>query len=196
MPPEVSFLLRKAKALQLNLIELTQGRNPAPRVIMRDLSFRDDVSPDLMAASVRDYLGITLDTQTSWSDIDTALKAWRKVIQDAGVFVFKDAFHAGNYCGFSLYDEHLPIIYVNNSTAKTRQIFTLLHELAHILFQTSGIDSLREPDDRSMDARQLRIEMLCNRFAAQLLFTRCNLRCGITRSEPFSTNGRVSGRAI
>lgn len=169
MPPEVRFLLLKAKALQLNLIELTGGRNPAPRLIMRDLSLPDDVSPDAMAAAVRNYLGITLDEQIAWPDADTALKAWRKAIQDVGVFVFKDAFRVENYCGFSLYDDALPLIYVNNSTTKTRQIFTLLHELAHILFQTSGIDTLREPDTRSFDAYQRRIEVLCNRFAAQFL---------------------------
>jgi Zn-dependent peptidase ImmA (M78 family) len=169
MPPEVRFLLRKAKALQLNLIELTRGRNPADRFIMRDLSFPDDVSPDAMAASVRQYLGITLEEQMAWPDADTALKAWRKAIQDVGVFVFKDAFRAGNYCGFSLYDDALPLIYVNNSTTKTRQIFTLLHELAHLLFQTSGIDTLREPDTDSLTEHQRRIEVLCNRFAAQFL---------------------------
>jgi Zn-dependent peptidase ImmA (M78 family) len=169
MPPEVRFLLRKAKALQLNLIELTRGRNPAPRFILHDLSFPDDVSPDAMAASVRDYLGITLAEQIAWPDAETALKAWRKAIQDVGVFVFKDAFRAGNYCGFSLYDDALPLIYVNNSTTKTRQIFTLLHELAHLLFQTSGIDTLREPDTDFLTDHQRRIEILCNRFAAQFL---------------------------
>jgi Zn-dependent peptidase ImmA (M78 family) len=45
----------------------------------------------------------------------------------------------------------------------------LLHELAHLLFQTSGIDTLREPDTDSLTEHQRRIEVLCNRFAAQFL---------------------------
>lgn len=169
IPRQVGFLLRKAKALQLNLVELTEGKNPAARFVVRDLDFSDEVSPDAMAVRVRDYLGITLERQFSWSDTDDALKAWRKAIQDVGVFVFKDAFRAEGYCGFSLYDETLPLIYINNSTTKTRQIFTLLHELGHILFRTSGIDTLREPDIRSLDEHQRHIEVWCNRFAAQLL---------------------------
>src|SRR5262249_9468061 len=40
LPRQVRFLLRKAKALQLNLVELTQGRNPAERLITRDFQFR------------------------------------------------------------------------------------------------------------------------------------------------------------
>ena len=53
------------------------------------------------------------------------LKAWRKTLLDVGIFVFKDAFRVDDYSGFSLYDDVFPIIYVNNSSAKTRQIFTL-----------------------------------------------------------------------
>jgi len=41
------------------------------------------------------------------------------------VFVFKDAFRAEDYCGFSLFDPVFPLIYVNNSMPKSRQIFTL-----------------------------------------------------------------------
>jgi transcriptional regulator with XRE-family HTH domain len=39
IPRQVRFLLRKAKALQLNLAELTQGRNPSRRLITRELRF-------------------------------------------------------------------------------------------------------------------------------------------------------------
>lgn len=169
IPRTVRFLLQKGKALQLNLAEMTQGNNPAPRLITRDLRFRDDVSPDTMAARVRDYLGITLDEQFSWPDDDTALKAWRSAVQDAGIFVFKDAFKAESFFGFSLYDETFPIIYVNNSVAKTRQTFTVFHELAHILFHTSGIDTAAEQYIPALPEHQKRIEVLCNRFAAEFL---------------------------
>lgn len=169
IPKAVRFLLQKAKALQLNLAELTGGVNPAPRQIVRDLRFPDDVTPDAMAATVRDYLGIPLEAQFAWSDDDTALKAWRGVLQDVGIFVFKDAFRAEKYFGFSLYDAVFPLIYVNNSATKTRQIFTLFHELAHILFHTSGIDTQGDGYIPELSDRAKRIEVLCNRFAAQFL---------------------------
>jgi Zn-dependent peptidase ImmA (M78 family) len=169
MPPEVQFMLRKAKALQLNLAELTGGRNPAQRFVLRDLVFSADAAPDDMAARVRTYLGISLEDQFTWSNDDTALKAWRKAIHDVGVFVFKDAFRAVGYCGFSLFDPVFPLIYVNNSTTKSRQIFTLFHELGHLLLHTSGIDTLSGLVTPSMSAHQRRMEVLCNRFAAQFL---------------------------
>jgi len=102
-------------------------------------------------------------------DTNTALQAWRKALFNVGVYVFKDAFRQDDYSGFSLYDSEFPIIYVNNSTTKTRQIFTLFHELAHLLFHTSGVDKLEDDfiDDLAHDNRQ--IEIICNRLAACML---------------------------
>lgn len=169
IPRRVGFLLRKAKALQMNLAELSQGRNPADRLITRDLAFEDDVSVETMATRVRGYLGVALTDQYAWADDATALKAWRQSLLDTGVFVFKDQFRVDEYSGFSLYDDVFPIVYVNNSSTKTRQIFTLFHELAHLLFHTSGIDTLEDRYIPTLPGRQRPIEILCNRFATQFL---------------------------
>lgn len=169
IPPQIRLLLRKARAFQIGLDELNQGRNPAERLITRDLSFRLDDPVESIAAQARDYLGVSFEEQFKWKDDDSALKAWRKALLDVGVYVFKDAFKQDGYSGFSLYDSEFPIIYVNNSTAKTRQIFTLFHELAHLLFHTSGVDTLEDDfmDDLARDKQQ--IEIICNRLAACIL---------------------------
>lgn len=169
IPRQVRFLLRKAKAFQLNLAELNYGRNPAARLITRDLSFPPTVTISEMVDRVREYLGITLENQKGWSNTDVALENWRNVLQDAGVFVFKDAFKTPEYSGFCLYDETFPIIYVNNSTAKTRQIFTLFHELAHLLFHTSGIDTFHDEYIPHLPGDAQLIEIVCNRFASNFL---------------------------
>jgi Zn-dependent peptidase ImmA (M78 family) len=169
LPRRIQFLLRKAKAFQLGLHELTQGRNPSERLITRDVEFTVRMSPDTMAARVRDYLGVSLDQQTAWRDVDEALKEWRQTLYRVGIFVFKDAFREERFSGFSLYDEVFPIIYVNNSAAQTRQIFTLFHELGHLLFHTSGIDPLDDEYVERLPERPRHIEVLCNRFATQFL---------------------------
>ncbi len=97
------------------------------------------------------------------------MKQWRDALYRVGIFVFKDAFREESFSGFSLYDDVFPIIYVNNSPAKTRQIFTLFHELAHLLFHTSGIDPLDDQYIERLPDRPQHIEVLCNRFAAQFL---------------------------
>jgi Zn-dependent peptidase ImmA (M78 family) len=169
LEPRIKLLLRKAKVLQLNLSELNGGRNPASHLITRDLQFPIDVAPKQMAAQVRDYLGVSLDEQTSWVSIEVALERWRAAFARVGVFVFKDQFRAERFAGFCLTDDEFPIIYVNNTATKGRQIFTLFHELAHLLFHTSGIDFREEEDAPRWRSDAARIEMLCNRFAGTLL---------------------------
>ncbi|MEM9618868.1 MAG: ImmA/IrrE family metallo-endopeptidase [Pseudomonadota bacterium] len=169
IPRQVRFLLRKAKALQLNLAELNNGHNPAAHVITRELSFPVNVSIADMATAVRNYLGITLEQQMGWASPEKALESWRHRLHDFGIFVFKDAFKQADFSGFCLYDDAFPVIYVNNSTSKTRQIFTLFHELAHLLFHTSGVDKFQDDYIDALAGDAKRIEILCNRFAARFL---------------------------
>src|SRR5262249_6804228 len=52
---------------------------------------------------------------------------------------------------------------------KNAPIFTLFHELAHLLFHTSGIDLLTDDFIQRLPADERRIEIICNRFAAEFL---------------------------
>lgn len=169
IPPRIRLLLRKARSFQIGLDELHAGRNPAERLIVRDLNFRTDDRIEDIAARVRGYLGLTLEDQFEWADADTALEKWRQAFLAVGVYVFKDQFRDTAYSGFSLYDDTFPIIYVNNTTAKTRQIFTLFHELAHLLFHTSGVDATDDGFVANLPEDSRRIEVICNRLAACIL---------------------------
>jgi Zn-dependent peptidase ImmA (M78 family) len=122
-----------------------------------------------MARQVRDYLKVALDEQIGWASVEAALENWRQALNDVGIFIFKDAFREDQYSGFCLYDDVFPIIYANNSTAKTRQIFTFFHELAHLLFHTSGIDKLDDDYIQLLPNEAQRIEVICNSFAARFL---------------------------
>ena len=86
-----------------------------------------------------------------------------------GIYVFKGAFHTRGYFGFCLYDDEFPIVYVNNSSAKTRQIFTLFHELGHLLFHTSGVDNVDDEYIQHLAAAEQNIEIICNGLAARVL---------------------------
>src|SRR5690606_23875472 len=58
MPTRVRILLRKAKALQVNLQELYEGVNPAERQIVRDLNFDSYAPAEQIATQVREYLEV------------------------------------------------------------------------------------------------------------------------------------------
>jgi len=169
IPRTVRTFLRKAQVMQINLAELNEGKNPASRLITRDLRFQPNSSIDDIASAIRDYLGITLQQQSSWASVDEAMDQWREAFAIVGIYVFKDAFRSTSYFGFCLFDDEFPIIYVNNSTAKTRQIFTLFHELGHLLFHTSGIDVLYPEHINHLPDDDRKIEIICNQLAARFL---------------------------
>lgn len=168
LEPRIKLLLRKAKALQLNLADLNDGRNPSRRIITRDLTFATNVEADVMARRVREYLGVSVVQQAAWPSVEAALEQWRAKFTDVGVFVFKDQFRSPRFAGFCLTDEEFPVIYVNNTSSKARQIFTLFHELGHLLFKTSGVD-FRDQEIHADNEADRRIEVLCNRFAGTIL---------------------------
>lgn len=183
LPGRIVSLLRKAKALQINLTELHDERNPAERLIQRDLQFTPDMNIPSFARRLRVYLDISLEDQIRWHDADEAFDAWRAALEDHGVAVFKDAFRDEHYSGFCLYHESFPLIYVNNS-AKTRQIFTLFHELAHLLSQTSGIDADTDTFMESLPRSNSRIEVACNHLAAEFLLPRNRFAIEMQHRQP------------
>ncbi len=169
IPRTVRLFLRRGQAMQLNLVELNDGKNPSPRLITRDIKVSPNTSLDALAFAIRKYLGVTIEQQASWKSTDKAMEAWRDAFAQVGIYVFKDAFHAKTYFGFCLYDDEFPVIYVNNSCPKSRQIFTLFHELGHLLFKTSGIDIFDDEFIKHLPADEQKIEAICNGLAGRLL---------------------------
>lgn len=166
---DTRYQLRMAHAFRLSLRELNEGVNPSARKIFRDLALAATADVRKVALKMREYLGISLAAQASWPSDDEALRNWRNIVEDAGVFVFKHAFRQKGISGFCLADGEFPIIYLNNSTAKTRQIFTLFHELAHVLLNVNAISKFDESYVDHLPQKERRIERFCNALAAEFL---------------------------
>ena len=171
LQPDTRYAVRQARARQTDLAELLSAAGTTEKFILRDLSAQARIDdPDGLAAAVREYLGVSLDEQKSWTDDDDALKHWRDQVDDAGVWVFKRSFQQDDIAGFCLGDAVFPVIYLNNGQAKVRQIFTLFHELAHLLFDFNHIERF---DDRhylaELAGADRAAEIACNRFAGEFL---------------------------
>jgi len=161
--------IRRAHAYQLALRELFDGRNPASRQIWKAISLSQSKGVAAQAQTIREYLGITLERQITWETDEQALKAWRKNIESCGVFVFKAAFKQKDISGFCLVDDALPVVYLNNSTTKTRQTFSLLHELAHLLNSTNGLSKFDTAYIERLPNQRRQVERFCNAIAAEVL---------------------------
>lgn len=162
LDPRIHILLRQAYARQLSLMELNLGTNPSEKKIFRDLQARSTASVTALAEKTRAYLDINVETQADWDNAREALANWRDHIEEVGIFIFKEAFQNDSIDGFCLVHDEFPVIYLNNSRQPVRQIFSLFHELAHLLLRENGITSGISQGDGE-------VEIFCNQFAAEFL---------------------------
>ena len=114
---------------------------------------------------------MTVEDQVQWRSYDEALKEWRRRVQDAAYMGFQEvSFKQSDVAGFCYVHGELPIVYLNNSQPKVRQIFTLFHQLAHVLL---GFDHIERSDVahylRLLEGEDHRKEVACNRFANEFL---------------------------
>lgn len=169
LPPRINFLIRKARVLQENLKELHVNTSKTQGSILENIDINIDQPITYITKKVRDYIGVSIEDQTRFSSVEKAFKIWRDRIESCGIYIFKEAFKENNFSGFCLYDIEFPIIYINNSQPATRQIFTLFHELAHLLFKTGGLDLRNDSFLKNLTGENQKIEVLCNQFAGAFL---------------------------
>ena len=166
---DTRYAVRLAESRQIALRELNNGVNPSPRKIFDDVLTALNEPPDRLAERTRSYVGITVEDQRKWSSNADALENWRTAIEDSGIYVFKRSFKQKEISGFSLMDEEFPVIFLNNSTPPTRQVFTLWHEIAHILLNTSGVTKDDDSFIQLLAGDSKTIEVQANAFAGEFL---------------------------
>ena len=171
LEPDTWLAIRQARARQMDLEELAPFDDALDRLIIQDLA--DDVVPDdadSLAREARTYLGVSLGEQFAWKSADVALENWRDAVQATGIWVFKRHFRQKDVAGFCLNGADRPIVYLNNGQSKVRQIFTLFHELAHLLYGFNHLE--RSNIDHYVDklvGHDRDVEVACNRFAGEFL---------------------------
>jgi len=97
--------------------------------------------------------------------------------EDAGIIVLRNSIVRTNthrpldveeFRGFILNDDIAPLVFINGKDAKSAQMFTLIHEITHVLLgQSALIDADMNPGTHAH-----RIERFCNQVAAEFLTPR------------------------
>lgn len=159
---KVRLAVRKARRTQRLYTqlsaELTVTHTRPPRISMS--------GPERWAREIRRLLGVRIEEQLSWSDSYDAFRGWRAALEGLGVLVLQLPMPVKEARGFSLDGGSTSAIVVNSSDAITARIFTLFHELAHLLLNRTG---LCIPDPASPIQPSEQIEQFCNHFSGAFL---------------------------
>ena len=163
------------------------------QVWLRESLVENEVEPSAFVASARladepDAVGRemrrALDLDNAWA---AGVRTWqeavgelRRAIEQLGVMALINGVVGNNtqrrlsveeFRGFALTDPYAPLIFVNGADAKSAQMFTLAHELAHIWLGIEGLSGFESLLPGGTD-----VEDWCNRAAAELLAPARELR--------------------
>ena len=149
-----------------------------PLAFVASAHLADD--PDAVGREMRRALGFDGGWAArvhTWQD---AVSELRRMIEQLGVMAVINGVVGNNthrrlsveeFRGFALTDSYAPLIFVNGADAKSAQMFTLAHELAHIWLGTEGLSGFESLFPGGTD-----VEDWCNRAAAELLAPARELR--------------------
>lgn len=126
-----------------------------------------------IVADIRRTLNLVDDWASDFSNWEQALDYLTSRIEDAGIIVTFNGVVGNNTSrkinadecrGFVIVNKKAPFLFINSSDAKAAQMFTLIHELAHVwLGESAGFDikNMLPADDP--------VEILCDKVAAEFL---------------------------
>ncbi len=150
--------IKLAEGIQKSIIELG-----APRATgLPKFTATTDDGIDRFALRAREHFAITLEDQQGAKDARAFYLTVRRKIEEKGILVLQESFPREDGSGFCLAHNTHPLILVNTQQqTRARRLFTLVHELAHLLMGRTGIS---DPFVRNNT-----IERRCNRFAGSFL---------------------------
>ncbi len=151
--------VRKARALVQSFVELREEMGiPFPKF---NLSASIEDNPQEVARKIRQL--IHLNEIREIDNIRIALEAYIERIETLGVVVFQLSLTQDNVRGLAIVDDIIPIIGIKRGGEPPHsKIFTLFHELGHILLNEGAISDLFLNTTWAL-------EKWCNAFAAELL---------------------------
>lgn len=163
--PRLNAEIRQARLRREDALEL--AREIELEIPTFQCMASQDESPEAVAARVRQVLGITLEKQFTFRRPDDALKAWKAAVEAQSVLVFETSrIPQEEMRGVSLPTDVLPIVILNGGDAHSGRIFTLLHELTHLLLRQGGVCDMAPIEDGTPDTR---VEAFCNAVAGNIL---------------------------
>lgn len=135
--------------------------------------FRNRPNPAEIVADIRNTFGLHKNWASDFQTWQDSLNHLTYKIEETGIIIVFNGIVENNTrrpikveeCrGFVLVDEMAPFMFINNADGKAAQMFTIVHELAHIWTgHSAGFDF------RKLQPANDPIELFCDKIAAEFL---------------------------
>ena len=140
------------------------------------------------ATKMRSDLAMAPEIWREHTNWEAAFREFVRQVEDAGILVMVNGVVGNNthrkldpeeFRGFALSDSLAPLVFINGADAKAAQMFTLAHELAHLWHGESALS-----DVNLVPPAQGRVEIWCNKVAAELLLPLADLESVMPPGDP------------
>lgn len=172
--PQLRYEIRRAYHRREIAIELFEAVSDSPPVLRKEVNLEDD--PEGLAMQMREILGVSYDDQTTWRRQGRykPFNEWRSALERIGVLIFQaEKVELEEMRGFSISEKPFPAIVVNIKDSPSGRVFTIMHELIHILLEDRGLCNLQ--GEAKLPAAARKVEVFCNRVAGAILVPRSHL---------------------
>jgi len=170
----LTFIMREIQEKQYWIKEFLLEHSEKPLTFVGKFNGSNTISE--IANDIRNVLEIGQNT-----NVDDLLIYWINKVEAKRIFVsLASNVHSRlkiditEARGFVISDNIAPFIFINSDDPETAQLFTLVHELAHIWINQSGVSNIdfREYPPQSFDSS----EVFCNEIAAEVLLPETLIR--------------------
>lgn len=165
-----------AKVYQMSVKELYPEK---VCVLSQRSTFPTDIAA--LCEHFRQLLSFPLAAQKSRKSTKVVFEIYRERFYDLGIYVFKESFKDNSVSGLCINDTTHPVIMINNSMSFARQIFTLFHELYHLISDTSGAEIIRDDFYVALNPSQEQSERACDIFANAFLIPNDDFRTELAK---------------
>jgi Zn-dependent peptidase ImmA (M78 family) len=163
------FIIREIQEKQAWISDVYSEENEDKLSFVGRFSIKDN--PITVAQDILKILNIHPSNYQS----DNVIKEWIDAAETNGIFVSRTSFihsklklDSEELQGFAIADPHAPFVFINSDDWNAPQLFTLVHELAHIWIAETGISNEIEPGVKNKD-KYHPVEIFCNEIAANAL---------------------------
>jgi len=163
------FIIREIQQKQAWISDVYMENNEEKLPFVGRFSIKDNpkfVANDILA---------TLNVNPAKYKSDNPIREWINAAESNGFFVSRTSFihsrmklDSEELQGFAIADPFAPFIFINSDDWNAPQLFTLVHELAHIWIAATGISNGIEPELVNRNKFNP-IELFCNEVAANAL---------------------------